>query len=350
VGKQLRLAHDYRNDLGGIERRKRERHVELLQRLCPDFVEAELAVASTEAELGAARERIQAERKRQGTKTPVGVEAVVTRVKELRAELQERRAELRAIKKASYERPEVAAAMAANAEQAKAEAAEVKQSSGLYWGTEATVQAACKSFGTGAPPRFARWTGEGQLAVQFIGGMPVAELLEPNTLCWIEGGGRVRQAHFRVTSADRRPVWVTVDVVFHRELPEGGVVKWAYLERRKLANKDRYKLRLSIEVPEVQPTTPEGSMAVLHLGWRANRDGSVRVGLVGNGERSLDVMLPWRFFDQWDQVDVIRSARDRGFNDAKAMVAKAIEMAEAEADAEAEAEAELYSLFDQGTG
>jgi hypothetical protein len=252
---------------------------------------------------------------------------VVEAVKAMTAELRERRAVLRATKKDAYNRPEVAEAMLENARQAKAEAAEVKQESGLYWATEATVRAACGSFASGAPPRFARWTGEGQLAVQFIGGLPVEELTQPNTLCWVEGEGRVRQAHFRVTSQERRPVWVTVPVVWHRDLPEGGSVKWAFLERRKLANKDRFKLRLSIEVPDVEPTTPPDSMAVLHLGWRSNPDGSVRVAMVGNGQRSIDVVLPWKFFDGWDRLDVVRSARDRSMNDAKELVAQALRIA-----------------------
>lgn len=318
IEEQVSAAHRYRNKLCEIELRKRERYYATLNSLCSEFVELSQQVETLRKEQEELRSELKLEKQRK-LRDKSNSKVLAAKVKEIAQQLKELRLAINQVKQDAKTNAEYQEALTKNAEAYARDKAEARKASGLYWGTEALVNRSCDSFSAGAPPQFARWTGEGQLAVQFMNGLPVENILVPNTLFYISGEGRVRKACFRVNSTDKgRPVFVELDMVMHRPLPEGGVVKWAYLERRKLANKFKYKVRLAIEVPEPEPQGASGSMGILHLGWRAMENGDIRVGLISNGSKTLPIVLPWRYYDNWDKLDQLHSERRLAFNEAVA--------------------------------
>lgn len=309
-------AHKYRNALCKLEQNKRARHYEILRKYAPAFVAAEEALAASEQRLGAVREAIQAERVKQRKKTPVGVDHLTQQVNEIRAELKQRRATLKAAKQEAYSNPDIIEAMRENDGLHKSEVAQAKQESGLYWGTESYVLQSCASFGKGAPPKFRRYEGEGQLAVQLQGGLDCADAERPNTLFyfgeWIDK--KRRRAYFRIGSEKGKPIFASLVVVFHRPLPAGRI-KWVYLERRKLANYIKWNLRLTIDC-EDQPreNTPQ-EMVAIHIGWRMEPDGlRVATWLGSDGQRGC-LRLSAEHCADYLKLDELRSVRDKAFNE-----------------------------------
>lgn len=312
-------AHRYRNKLCELERAKRDRHQQLLQRLVPDYVRLSHAAESLDTRIGDLYERFAAEKARQGKKRPKGVDDITAEITALKAQRRETYAELKAAKQAAYERDDVQQAMAANQAVWKRERKIAKDESGLYWGTEAVVAASCKSFSSGAPPRFTRYTGEGQLAVQFQGGRHTGELNggEPNTLCYLDDiDANHAYAYFRVASDNGRPVFARCKVAFHRPLP-AGAAKWCYLERRKRANHDRWALRFTVESRETIERDKSTWVAV-HFGWVMQSSGLRVATWKGCDGRSGAVVLPLSHIDADEETYEIRSERDREFNERRA--------------------------------
>lgn len=310
VSDAIFAAHRYRNKLCELELAKRERHYELLRRLAPNFVAAESAVADEEKQLCEVRESIQAERVKQRTKSPKGIQ----RANWLKLTLKELRVLLKDAKLAAYQDPRVIAAMDQNAAQHKAECAEAKAASGLYWGTEAIVKQACGSFASGAPPRFKRYEGEGQLAVQLQGGLDCSDAERYNTLCYIGESidHRRRKCYIRIGSNGGRPVFACVPIVFHRPLPKGKI-KWAYLERRKIADHVRWTIRLTID-EEREPTPAIPGTVAIHTGWRMEPSGLRVATWIGSDGNGGTLMLSESHYNDYLEVDRVRSDRDREFN------------------------------------
>lgn len=331
----MRAAHQYRNRLCELELAKRERHEALLQRLAPEYVAACEAVTATEQRLADAREAIQRERQRQRTKTPTGCEHHQSAAEQAKRDLRELRATRQLAKRESYETPAVRKAMAANQQQHREEVAAAKRASGLYWGTEAIVTQACQSFRAGAPPRFARWEGEGQVAAQLQGGLCVTEadgtsgatllqiLIPPATQQILEARGKLPRSRrrgevlLRVGSdgpGGRVPIFARIPIRFHRPLPSGGRIKWAYLERRMIANRARWTVRLTIDVPDMPPRDSE-TWCALHIGW-LRQGGSIRAGIWrGSDGQQGEIVLPDGHCRQYEYLDEVRSARDRDHAD-----------------------------------
>lgn len=337
-------AHQYRNKLCELELAKRSRHEELLQRLAPEYVEACKAVEVVESQLAEAREAIQAERKKQRTKTPAGCEKYAEAAKQCKAELKKLRAARKSAKKAAYDDPEVAAAMEDNQRTHRDAQAAAKAESGLYWGTEAIVKAACNSFSSGAPPRFKRFNGEGQLAVQLQKGLDcrdafgddtrlqlvVSDELQEELLMRGKAPRSRRKAEclIRIGSEGRDPIFARVPIVFHRPLPEGKI-KWAYLERRKLADKVKWKVRLTIDVERKLEPITKPAVAV-HVGWRMDDDDlRVATWLGEDGKRGV-LKLPDRHLDDYVKLDTVKSRRDSGFNKIKSRLAEWLSKRESE--------------------
>lgn len=322
-------AHQYRNKLCELELQKRERHDELLRRLVPDYTallqQCEQLSQQIEDLLG----QIQAERVKQRTKTPTGVQSLAEQVKQLKAERKERWRQCTAAKKAAYQTAAVKAAMDANQEQFNREVKAAKQESGLYWGTEAVVRESCGSFNRGAPPEFRRFSGEGQLGVQLQGGVDTADMFNKNTLCYLAPGeGKYSDCWFRIGSDNRRPIFAKIPVILHRPLPAGRV-KWAYLERRRLADQVKYKLRLSIDITAPPPPFVDGEVAV-HTGWRTEDNGLRVATWLGSDGRQGVLRLPNWHCQDYVKLDLVASQRKTRFNNALQLLRDWLKDAEVE--------------------
>lgn len=310
VEEAIFAAHKYRNRLCELELAKRERHYALLRRLAPAFVAAEDNVAAVVSELSAVREAIQAERVTQRTKTPKGIAHLTKAATEIKERLKTARATLKQAKLDAYSDPAVMAAMNDNAAQHKAEQSAAKAASGLYWGTEAIVKQACGSFSSGAPPRFKRYEGEGQLAVQLQGGLDCDDATRYNTLCYIEDS----ICHFRIGSDDGRPVFARVPIIQHRPLPKGKI-KWVYLERRKIADHVRWSVRFTVDEAPVDKPRDENTWVAVHTGWTMGSRGLRAALWQGSDGARGALTLPRDHCDDYTRLDEIRSSRDINRNE-----------------------------------
>ncbi len=330
VSDAIFTAHRYRNRLCELELAKRERHEKLLQRLAPEYVKACAAVVAVETPLGVAREAIQVEKRKQRTKKPTGCEEFVATAKECLGQLKGVRATRKTAKKAAYTDRFVAEAMAENSEQHAAALAVAKTESGLYWGTEATVTTACKPFSKKAPPRFRRYEGEGQLGVQLQKGLDTRVATEWNTKVQLilppeleeamavdgkasSGLCRTAECLFRIGSDKGKPVFARLPISFHRPLPPGKI-KWAYLERRRIADHVRWSIRLTIVVAR-KPAPPITKPTVaVHVGWRMDKDELRVLTWRGSNGSTGTLALPKSHLDDYLRIDEMQSIRDHKLN------------------------------------
>lgn len=320
INEAIFAAHSYRNKLCELELAKRDRHYQLLRDLAPEFCEAESMVNDAEAQLAFFREAIQEQRKIQKTKRPKNVDNLTHQVGLILGELKLRRAELKTVKHAAYTDPKVIAAIDRNIAQHREECRAAKAASGLYWGTEAIVKQACNSFGTGAPPRFKRYKGEGQIAVQLQGGLDCADATTFNTLCYlVPDTDKFTWCYFRVASDGGKPIFAKIRIVQHRPLPEGKI-KWAYLERRKIADHVRWTLRLNVDIPSNPVKRDERSWCAVHYGWRVEASG-LRVALwKGSDGRSGALRLSHEHLQDYTKLDATHSKRSILFNETVAAI------------------------------
>lgn len=312
VDEAIRNAHQLRNKFCELELAKRDNFYQMLRRESGAYTAKEMRIRKVEEALGDARENIQAAKAKQNTSKPEGVEAWVDSVAECKAELKKLRTELKAIRKELLRLPHVQQWLKDAAEQHKAACKEAELDSGLYWGTRALVRDSCRSFTSGPPPRFARYSGEGQLAVQLQGGLAAEDVMKPNTLCYIESEERRTHAFIRIGSNGRQPMFARVPIILHRQLPAGSRIKWAYLERRKMADKDKWRLRVTIDT---EVDTDKATWCAVHFGWLLNPSGVLRVALwEGCDGLKGTITLSGEHLEDYGRLDRVQAERDKARN------------------------------------
>lgn len=163
---------------------------------------------------------------------------------------------------------------------------------GLYWGTYLIIEDAAKDYRKGAPPAFRKFDGHGSIAVQLQNGLTIADAIacehtqfrmhlpELTERMATRGKDHGLQAHgeawLRIGSdANRRPIWCVVPFVYHRPLPPDAVVKWVFLDRRRVGLHYVWKLRITLETSRSDVQVDGGPVAV-HCGFRSV-DGGLRI-------------------------------------------------------------------------
>lgn len=327
VEEQMRLAHRYRNRLVELEIQRRAKVDEALRRLSPELANLKGEISGAEARLEASRGEIRAANKaarRRVRKPDASVDAIAASKEGLKA-LRARRKEARAALFAGE--PWKAEQDAINA-WATEEQKRLRAASGVFWGSYLFVEQSMAGCRSGPPPRFMPWRGEGHLAVQLQGGLPVAAARAgTDTRFRIDAApadkdGAATVAMFRVGTSpkDRSPVWAAVPFALHRPMPEDAEIKWVHLVRRKLAAKPEWSLKvvLSREAGWArQDAAGEGRVGV-DVGWRVKDDGSLRVAYWrGSDGAEGDLALPARWLEMMRKVEHMRSVRDVNFNAAR---------------------------------
>ena len=209
--------------------------------------------------------------------------------------------------------------------------------SGLTSGTYLAVEKAAEAWRKVAePPRFERYQGEGRVAVQIQGGVTTAELLggEDTRVQLLDGGhivapvnptskrqiaraiaygivhfcrcgnmhatprrhgsgshseGEYKTVRLRVGSDGRAPVWVVLPIYLSRVIPDG-VIKNAWVIRRKIGLRYRYDFQFTIESESfIAPTMTRSGVLAVDVGARDLPTGQVRAamwldGAGGSGE------------------------------------------------------------------
>lgn len=165
-----------------------------------------------------------------------------------------------------------------------------------YWDTYLAIEKIAEQWRKEVEaPRFTRFDGSGRCVVQLSGGLTVAEALSgtDTRLRILPATPRIRHdgstapirdeyrtVKLRVTSDEAgKPVWVTLPFVMHRPLPEDGLIKWAWVLRRREGMRYHYDLQITIEAESwrAPQATGNGTVAV-DIGTRDMTDG-LRVAL-----------------------------------------------------------------------
>lgn len=243
-------------------------------------------------------------------------------------------AEQRAQRKAAYKREDVKASLKELDKQEYEEARALWLASGLYWCNHEEVKLAWQQarHKPGAL-RFHAWLRErGKVTVRWQSGLPVADAFVDNLqlrlapvdeVAYISPirAERRRAARsvvsIRVASEDRKPVWLTLPCVLHRQLPPDGVIRSASILRERIATYYRWKLVVLVEQgaskAAMSPCPRNGAVGI-DIGWRRLPSG-LRVAYWHDDEgRNGEIRLPERWLVGMCQVENLRGIRDTAFN------------------------------------
>lgn len=348
---QLWLANKYRNALCELERQRRAEFHATVDCLCPELAGFQKAYEDASARLKAAESEAKARniesRKRRVTADERDA------IKQLRAEKKQAEKAIKDAKVALYSSQEMIDAQEAlnfghhiRQQLARAEYSEA----GLFWGTYLTVEAACKDFNSGSPPKFSHYTGEGRIVVQL---QPTGKSKQVATVADIMAGnderlritaGKIRadgstlaEVKLRVGSicGKKKPIWASFPIVIHsqhprkqsaasRPLPLDARVTWAWLIRRREKG-THYGWEFQLTLAQDSWADPRRASASgkvgIDVGWswqeRESASGIRVCAWVGSDGRRGELIIPKKDVRRWDRAAEIRGIRDTMFNDAK---------------------------------
>jgi len=345
IADQISLGHKYYNQLIELRRKQMEDAENVRRELFPAFADIEKRATEADQRVTAIYETIRAEnakarRKRASPEESASLKSAKAERKEAWAKRKEIRASIASDATLQERLAEVYAASADAARKARAEC-------NVYWGTylkvEAAVESAVKK--TKGPPRFRRWDGAGQVAVQIqlgctwqelmigkgkVKGLVKAEPLPCNRTS--EKSARPWLFSIRVNSDEKsKPIWAKVMVYLHPtyKIPDDGRIMGVSLVRRPLPvhrmasgkYKPRYdwSMQFTVRVKDQKPRASSGVCGI-DLGWRMV-DGRLRVAyLVGDDEHKEELFLPSSLLNRWSKSESIQGIRDRLFDTAKAQL------------------------------
>lgn len=329
---QMRLANRYQNDLIEIERKRREeRDSHIATLLPPTLLQRVSELDSLIAAEKANQKALRAKTRSRAKMDPAGKERIsawATELKTLRQELKSARAEVRTasagvlgdINEASY-----------------AAVREARAKCGVFWGTylliERAVDMARKSI---TPPRFKRFDGSGQVAVQLQGkedgahrpglpgdrtsGDPRLQVLTMDETEWRPGGpnpnlDRWRLLRIRIGSEGRAPVWAEVPFRMDRDFPAGSVITWASVQRRRCGSTFTWHVQFTLGLAPCEEVVHDkpGTACGIDIGWRAAPNG-LRTAFLSDGNSVESLVLPPAITQRFEKADQIRSGRDRDFD------------------------------------
>ncbi len=287
VREQMMLAARYRNTLVEIQRGYRAALRAMEGERVRDLqVAAEQARDAAKAAADQARnERARTGKRSNSPEVKAVLAAAKARAKAARVALSEERSRIR-------KEPDIINARDVLSEREKELRLNARHYSGLCHGTysliEEQVRSACKSplYAGLEPndPRWKRFTGEGAVGVQVKNGATIDDLAE-HTFVRVShvvdrsGRDRFRELWLRVGSdAHRGPVWARWPMLMHRPLPAGARIKFATVSRVLRGPYEEWSALFTVDEPGAEPRSGDRVVGV-DLGWRARRDGSVRVAV-----------------------------------------------------------------------
>jgi hypothetical protein len=150
--------------------------------------------------------------------------------------------------------------------------------------------------------RFHGWRGEGTLTVQ-IGfgarvfddwwaldeGRPAKEWLGRDRRVHEQASGKRRTLRLRIGRSRKHdgPYWLELPVVMHRDLPEGVQVRWVQVTRRTVAGSPRLSVSLTLRLPAV-PEKATGEVVDVDFGWASGGSAvGVRVARISTASGKL---------------------------------------------------------------
>jgi Putative transposase DNA-binding domain len=302
---QLRLAHRLWNTLVAIDRTRTERY----RRIMRDQAQERIDELKTIIE--ALRSEIKMRRKG-ARKRAVDVSDLTPPLEAARAERRILIEQQKATKEARHEaKRDELTALNEITKHRIVRARQAARSMGLFWGTYNDVVGRADTGRKVGELQFRRWSPDGTLTAQIMGGAPVARCSDGGhgffQIPEERVGEKGRWARMRIGSTpDRAPVWLEIPIVPHRPIPDGAVIKSVSMTRRD----GRWSLNVTATVPEPEPK-PVGEAIAVDIGWRL-LEGGVRVGYWQDTRGAHgEILVAAADIGQLTRVDSLRSICDR---------------------------------------
>lgn len=348
VFQSMRIAHDYRNALCELDRERRRR-LRLLDTAATEALRTRVEECRRSLDASVAEQRRERARTRKRS-TPT---AIRDAIRAARSELKEATAAWRQARDAART-ASAGKRDAINewwlAERRRLRPGRSQRPDGIDAGTYQLVEDAASRSSSDLPlwdrdqpqdPRFLRWTGEGAVSVQIVGGVGVAAMLdgkstqvavtEPSDAAADRRDPSSRRSQTRKrmllwlrvgSNEDRSPVWAQWPMVMHRPLPPQGTIKRATVILRKIGPREEWCVQFVVDEPAVPVTCGRGLVGV-DVGWRLRRDGTIRVAVACDEHGRLEeVTVPPLVVGGLLKADDLRSIRDKNFDAAKAELAR----------------------------
>lgn len=346
VRQQMRAAHEYRNRLIELERSRREQLRALDLAAGPDlFARVQECTAAVDAVVDEIRRERGRTRKR-------------SEPADLKQKAKDARAALKAAKAAWFEAVK-AARPSAQADRDAANEAFLaarrdarpglsKNPDGIAAGTyqlvEESVAQSAKSplwdGGQPSDPRFLRWTGDGFVSQQIVGGATIFEVVGGEHTQVRIGpdesgrpdnrvpGSRRSFLRRRVTlwlrvgsTEDRKPVWACWPMILHRPLPAGAQIQRATVRLRHIGPRAEWSVEFSLRCAD--PAPKHGDAIAIDIGWRQRRDGTLRIACTHDQNGSeTEIVMPGEVASGISFPQGLRATRDLNMEAAKAELAR----------------------------
>ncbi len=318
----------YRNRLIELELERRASVDNLLRELSPDLPLIENQITSVEAEiekvLTSAKANNQVNRKKNANSAE---KLALKTFKDSRKDLWAKRKDLRS---SLFKDPIFIEKNEKIEEDNKAKRKEARANCGIFWGTYLTVETARQGDRKGPPPRFHRFESNGRIAVQIQGGIPITKLYDgTGTIIQLDpkpvgsSGNPWRKGRIRIGSDDNsKPKWLEFQVKIHRDIPDDAVVKWAWLNARKVGTHVIWSLQLSLARKawdDPRRCLEEGVIAV-DIGWRKIPEGLRVAYWLDDSGKEGQVIIPQWIIDRQKKVEDLQSIRDKNFNTIKTVL------------------------------
>ncbi|MDH7578263.1 MAG: zinc ribbon domain-containing protein [Bacillota bacterium] len=326
---EIWLQNKYWNKLVEIERNYRSKVREILR--IPDDPVPELLI-----ELENLRGQI-AERRRKA-RSGCDCSDLEARCSEIKQKIAEAKKASREVRKQLIEKNKDKLDQLEAERKAALKAA--RRTSGLYWcnygAVEDSYQAArLRAMRENTDLKFHSFDGTGKVTIRYQQKPSVSTVFEgKDTRLQIDpvpdeafyGKRSVRRRlsrtniRLRVTSDNRKPVWVVLPMVLHRPMPENGSICSASIVRERVGRKFRYKAVITVSYPEegfAKRFINENNIVGVDIGWRVV-PGGLRVAYWADC-RGIhgDLTLSNNMVGLFKKLGELRSIRDNYFNSIK---------------------------------
>lgn len=351
IAEQISAAHKYYNQLIELRRAYSSERERLIRATCPDYDAAQVAVENANAE----RERLadairaanaKAKRKRASPEETAALKEAGIALKAAREARKVMRAAVKddmtlqaALGQLDIDFNGVPIEDSDRRKGGKFKLA--RETCGVYWGTylkiENAIEMAVKKFGQ---PRFRRWDGSGQIAVQVQGGVTFGDVLAGSGRIGnlMRFAGRQQRGKHRVpwmtfklcvkTDDKKKPVWCEVRAAWPRELPNDAKIMgvslvripkaWHRMSDGKYHPVYDWSLQFTVRTAAIKPRASTGACGI-DVGWRLMEDGSLRVAYyAGDDGKFGELRLPPALLARWNKSESIQGIRDRHFTAALA--------------------------------